>query len=130
MGIDYLWDTNIAVYYLQQHLPSKAEKLIDEMLEINTPRLSVISEIELLCWKMASEKDIKIINAFLMEVYIIELEKDIKLKTVEIRKTYTLKLPDAIIAATALVNNLTIITRNTKDFTAISQLKILDPFIL
>ncbi len=34
----------------------------------------------------------------------------------EIRKTNRIKLPDAIIYATALVNNLTLITRNTSDF--------------
>ena len=38
------------------------------------------------------------------------------MKTIELRKNYKLKLGDAIIAATALVYNLKIITRNTTDF--------------
>jgi hypothetical protein len=32
MGIKYLWDTNMAIYYLQQQFPPQAEKYIDETL--------------------------------------------------------------------------------------------------
>lgn len=32
MGISYLWDTNIVIYYLQQQLPESAEKFIDNIL--------------------------------------------------------------------------------------------------
>ena len=44
------------------------------------------------------------------------------------RKTISIKLPDAIIAATALQNNLTLITRNKNDFKNLQSLKILDPY--
>jgi predicted nucleic acid-binding protein len=47
--------------------------------------------------------------------------------TAELRKTYRIKLPDAIIAATSLVYDLTLITSNTKDFKNIKDLQILDP---
>ena len=32
MGLKYLWDTNTAIYYLQQQFPPSAEKFIDETL--------------------------------------------------------------------------------------------------
>lgn len=44
----YLWDTNIAIYYLQQQFSSEAEKFIDDLLRDHQPAFSVISEIELL----------------------------------------------------------------------------------
>ncbi len=47
---------------------------------------------------------------FISDCMVIELEKNIKLKTAYVRKNYKLKLPDAVIAATALVYNLTLIT--------------------
>lgn len=46
------------------------------------------------------------------------------------RRKYKTKLPDAIIAATALVHNLTIISRNTADFKNIEGLKVLDLYNL
>ncbi|MEZ0483414.1 PIN domain-containing protein [Fibrella aquatica] len=48
-------------------------------------------------------------------------------QTIALRKARKIKVPDAIIAATALVNQLTLITNNTKDFLNIPSLSILDP---
>lgn len=47
-----------------------------------------------------------VLRDFIDESCVFELEKDIKLKTPELRKNARIKLPDAIIAATALVHGL------------------------
>jgi predicted nucleic acid-binding protein len=92
----------------------------------NQPCISAITEIELLCWKTASENDIVIMHNFIQDALVIELECSVKLKTADLRKQYKIKLPDAIIAATALIYNLTLITRNTEDFKNIKDLAIID----
>lgn len=130
MGINYLWDTNIAIYYLQQQFSFSAEKFMDELLVKEVPVISVITEIELLCWKTATERDLNVLRSFVNDAFVIELEQLIKEKTVDLRKMYKIKLPDAIIAATALVYNLTLITRDTGDFKKIDMLSIIDPFTL
>jgi predicted nucleic acid-binding protein len=48
-------------------------------------------------------------------------------KVIELRRTNNIKLPDAIIAATALVSNLVLWTHNTSDFANIPDLQLLDP---
>ncbi|HVU55382.1 MAG TPA: hypothetical protein VHD83_10020 [Puia sp.] len=59
------------------------------------------------------------------------MEKEIKAKTVALRKNNKIKLPDAIIAATAIVNGLTLLTRNVADFQNISDLSFInDRFFL
>ena len=128
MGIKHLWDTNIPVYYLQQQFPKNAEKFIDDLLKEEQPVISAITEIELLCWKAATKKDLDVLNNFINDALVIELEQPIKLKTAEIRKAYRVKLPDAIIAATALVYDLTLLSRNLSDFSSISGLKIVNPW--
>ena len=130
MGIKYLWDTNITVYYLQQQFSISAEKFMDELLIEYQPAISVINEIELLCWKSHSEKDEIILRSFIQDAIIIELETSIKLKTAEIRKSTKLKLPDAIIAATAIEFDLILLTRNVSDFNKIPSLKFINPFIV
>ena len=130
MGIKYLWDTNITVYYLQQQFSVSAEKFMDELLIEYQPAISVISEIELLCWKSHSEKDEVILRSFIQDAIVIELETSIKLKTAEIRKSTKLKLPDAIIAATAIEFDLILLTRNVSDFNKIPSLKFINPFIV
>ena len=47
--------------------------------------------------------------------------------TILIRKSNKIKLPDAIIAATAIVNNITLVTCNSDDFKLINGLKMLNP---
>ena len=101
---------------------------MDDLLKENQPVISAITEIELLCWKTASDNDLKILLNFINDAVVIELEQPIKLKTAEVRKTHRIKLPDAIIAATALVYNLTLITRNTNDFKVITGLATIDPY--
>ncbi|MDN3579303.1 type II toxin-antitoxin system VapC family toxin [Mucilaginibacter flavus] len=92
--------------------------------------MSAITEIELLCWKNATDADIIVLKNFVADSVVFELEQEIKEKTVELRKNYSIKLPDAIIAATALVNTLTLISRNSKDFVKIDDLLFTNPFEL
>jgi len=78
MGIKYLWDTHIAIYYLQQ-LPPPSEKMMDDLLEAGQPAISVITEMELLCWKTATQKDLEILQNFINDAIVIDIEQNIKL---------------------------------------------------
>lgn len=130
MGISHVWDTNTVIYYLQQQFPQEAEKFMDDLVKKEQPVISVITEIEMLCWKAATEKDIKVLHNFIDDALIIELEQSVKLKTADIRKEKKLKLPDAIIAATALAFDLTLVSRNVPDFRNIDGLKVINPWEL
>jgi predicted nucleic acid-binding protein len=113
---------------LQQQYPKTAEVFLDGLLAEHIPCISAITEIELLRWKTATEKDLEIINRFVQDAIVVDLEKDIKLKAADIRKRQNLKLPDAIIAAPAFVYDLSLITRNTKDFASIAGLSCINPW--
>jgi predicted nucleic acid-binding protein len=128
MGITHLWDTNSVIYYLQQQFSPSAEKFIDTLLTKSHPSISAITEIELLCWKAATEKDLLVLQNFIQDIVVFELDRPIKPKAADLRKLTRLKLPDAIIAATALVFDLTLLTRNIQDFEKISELKIVNPW--
>lgn len=128
MGIKYLWDTNTAIYFLQNQLSSEAEQFLTDTLYESRLAISAITEIELLCWRTARPSDVVVLSKFVESAYIFELEQSIKLKAVSIRKEHNIKLPDAIIAATSVVHKLTLITRNTRDFRKISGLQLINPF--
>lgn len=70
----------------------------------------------------------EVLHNFINDALVIELEQPIKLKTADIRKVHRIKLPDAIIAATAIVYDLTLISRNVVDFSNINGLKIINPW--
>jgi predicted nucleic acid-binding protein len=127
MGLKYLWDTNAIVHYLQKNFSETGQGLMSNILNTYEPAISAITEIELLCWKTATEKDLRVLNNFISDCVIFELEPAIKLKTIEIRRVHSLKLPDAVIAATAIVMDLTLITNDTKGFNKVSFLKLFNP---
>ena len=130
MGLKYVWDTNTVIYYLQNSFPAAGEIFIDEAVNNYPPVISIVTEIELLCWRHATQADIANIKEFVANAVVYDLDQNIKSQTISIRKQTNLKLPDAIIAATAVVNNLTLISRNTIDFRKIEDIDLIDPFNL
>jgi predicted nucleic acid-binding protein len=125
MGKRYLLDTNTVLDYMGNKLPGKAKNLIAQIIddEIN---LSVINKIELLGFSKVEQDLVDFVacsNSHPIDDIVVD-------KTIEMRSLYKIKLPDAIIAATALVNELAIITRNTKDFNKIDGLEVLNPYEL
>ena len=127
MGTRFILDTNTVIYLCNGDMPQKA---ID-FLRIEVSKgiaLSVISEIELLGWNAKTEQETQIVASFVAGSNVIALTRSIVLKTIEIRKAKKMKLPDAVIAATALVHDLTLISRNDGDFKNIADLKYINPF--
>jgi predicted nucleic acid-binding protein len=89
----------------------------------NEPNISIINKIELLGFSIVTPEIIE----FTDSTNIINLTEDVANQTISLRKKRKIKLPDAIIAATALVHNLTLISRNSKDFDGIEGLAFVNP---
>ncbi len=124
----YLIDSNAVIDYLNGKLPIDGmifmNSVVDEILTI-----SVISQIEVLGFK-APPEDALLLNDFIEIAQIIGLPDNIVRHTIEIKKEYKIKTPDAIVAATAQLLNLTLISRNTKDFDKIEGLRLINPHLL
>ncbi len=116
----YLADSNIIIDYVGNRMPDKALHILDVYFNDNLT-ISIISKIEVLGFN-GNDNELKRVAEFIALANIVFVDDAIADKTIELRKIYKIKLPDAIIAATALVYNLTIITRNTSDFKNIEGL--------
>jgi predicted nucleic acid-binding protein len=57
------------------------------------------------------------------------LEEDIASKAIELRRTAKINLADAVIAATAILNNFELATRNINDFKMIKEIKLINPLL-
>src|SRR5665213_2796595 len=73
-------------------------------------------------------KLIQILVDFIDACIVFNLDDDVIDKTIALRKLHRIKLPDAISAATTLVNGLDLISRNSSDFKNITGLKVIDPW--
>ena len=90
----------------------------------------MITRIELLGWHQITADEVSKITSFIGDATIYSLTERIVVRTIALRQTHKIKLPDAVIAATAFIHNLTLLTRNTSDFKQIPGLPILNPFEL
>ena len=95
-GTKLLLDTNIALYF------PGGDKILADLLDQREIYLSVITEMEMLGYPSISEAEKKCIKTFMLDCKVIDLNPAIKDRAIELRRQYNLKLPDAIIAATAL----------------------------
>ena len=102
-GNNILLDTNAIIYFLN------GKFLLNNEYNIFT---SIISEIELLCYPKITLEEENIIKDFLNNINIINLDSYIKHETITIKREISIKLPDAIILATAKVNNLILLTQD------------------
>lgn len=126
MAKRYLMDTSAVIKYLNHTLADKAIEFIDNTVDEKSI-LSFVTEIELQAWNPASDDDLKIYRQFINASEIKGITKDIIQKTIEIRKQSGIKIANTIIAATAIINLLTLIADNDKDFLKVNGLDYLNP---
>lgn len=124
----YLLDTNVVIHFLGGSLTVHGMDLISEIVDSDSI-ISVITKMETLGFNFKSREEKFTMEYFVEASTVLKLNDAIVNKTIDIRKIRKLKLPDAIIAATALVHDLTLITRNTSDFADIQSLKVINPFL-
>lgn len=125
MGKKYLLDSNVVIDYLDSKLPKDRMEFINDIVN-DIPNISIISKIEILRFN-APHKVYSILTDFIDSCKIYNLEDEIIEKTIVLCKKHKIKLPDAIIAATAITNNYILISRNTTDFNKIMELKVINP---
>ena len=122
---EYLIDTNAVIDYLGKMLPQDSIDFMNNVIDA-VPVVSVITKIEVLGFN-APPEHYRLLADFMEDSTILDLTGNIVDLTIDIRKNHKTKLPDAIIAATAIVYDLILITRNTTDFKNIEMLKMVNP---
>jgi len=123
----YFLDTNSIIYFLQGY---KELTSVFENIERGKalPLISVITKIELLSFPDLTAKDEMRIKELFDNLEVIGLSDEVIEESVKVRKQFHLKVPDAIIAASCLVNKGVLVTRDKAGFRKVKNLKILDPF--
>jgi predicted nucleic acid-binding protein len=89
-----LLDTNVALYLLGGRLAAP--------LPTGSYGVSVITEMELLAWPSLTTEEENRVREFLGQLFICELTPSIRARAVQLRREEHLKLPDAVVCATAM----------------------------
>jgi predicted nucleic acid-binding protein len=120
-GNSALFDSNIIIYFSKREIPLTFLDQFDEHF------ISIITYMEVLGYRFRDSKEEGFIREMLEAFRILYIDKRTADMVISIRKENRIKLPDAIIAATAIVSDLYLATRNIDDFKNIG-IKISNPF--
>jgi hypothetical protein len=105
-----VFDTNILIDFL-----NGIEAARQELARYETRIISIVSYIEVLVGA-ADAEDEKVIRGFLSSFAIRELSNAVANMAIGLRRDHRLKVPDAIVYATARVEGCMLVSRNTRDF--------------
>jgi predicted nucleic acid-binding protein len=122
-GDRFLLDTNAVVALLRGD-----DRLLDLLRGAQWVGVSIISRIEFLAFEKLSAADAQLFEQFLQQVFVVSLmndDTDLIDAALRLRKRHRLKLPDAIIAASALVNDAALVTAD-KEFDRVATLRRVD----
>ena len=117
-GKSVLTDTNIVIYLL------RGDRTAAQLLFEKEIAISFITEIELISSKSLNSKEKALIEQFLADCKIIQSNSDINRKAAELRRTFNLELPDAIIVATSVLENIPLITAD-RELMKVDQVQII-----
>ena len=124
--VRYLIDSNVIANYTSEKFPERAMRFLADVID-EIPNISVITKIETRSWRSPIIQEEISVEAFVDFSNIIALSDSIVEKCIEIRRNCKVKTPDAIIAATAIVNDFVLLTSDS-DFNRITNLKVINPF--
>ncbi|MBT8420444.1 MAG: type II toxin-antitoxin system VapC family toxin [Gammaproteobacteria bacterium] len=117
-----LLDSNIIIYSIKPEF-IELRRLIAE----RNPAVSAISYVEVLGYHRLTEQDEQDLTAFFDAARMLPISRSILEQAVKLRQQRKISLGDSIIAATAMQNELTLLTANMIDFRWIPKIKLLDP---
>lgn len=117
-----LIDSNIIIYSAQ--LPYES---LRRFVAENAPGVSAASIVEVLGYHLLTDQDREAFEEFFDTVTVLPLDDEVVWEAVRLRQLRKLTLGDALIAATALISNRTLVTRNVQDFDWIPGLDVLNP---
>jgi len=108
-GVKYLLDTNIIIGFFNR-VPEARQLLTGRNLRSNECGYSAITRMELLGYPGITNEEETAIRRLLSRLSYLPLTRDIEDTAILVRRTHRVKLPDAIIAATAKVHGLELLT--------------------
>jgi len=121
-----VFDSSALILFLNDALPHETVDLLDHCLHARRLVVSAVVRAEILAWPSHSAMSLATALALLDACQLVAVNAVVADEGARIRRETGLKLPDALIAATALLQNSSLVTANAKDFRRVPGLTLIE----
>lgn len=120
-----LLDSNIIIYAAAPEASGLRAFIAEHM-----PAVSAISLVEVLGYHKLTKHEREDFEAFFAASNVLSVSQIVVDQAVRLRQQRKMSLGDSLVGATALVHDLTLVTRNTDDFKWVPNLRLHNPFLI
>jgi predicted nucleic acid-binding protein len=125
-GQALVFDSSTLILFLNDALPEDAAEVLNESVQAGLASISAIVRAEVLAWGEHTAASLTAAPALLDVCHLVPVSAAIADEAARIRRETGLKLPDALIAATALLQRATLVTANGRDFRRVPELALIE----
>jgi len=118
-----LLDSNILIYAVRPGF-----EFLNPWLVADEVRVSAISIPEILGFPHMQDHEETLLEPWLARLLLLDVDERVLRRAAVLRRQRSMKLGDALVAATALVHGLDLVTRNVRDFRHLGELNVINPF--
>ena len=124
MPITALFDSSAVILYFNDALSASALAVMEQAIEQDTGAISVVTRAEVLAWPQHTAQSLQEAIVGMASFAQLSVDAATADEAARIRRECHLKLPDALIAATALLNGVPVVTANARDFERVGLLQV------
>ena len=117
-------DNNIVIYAFE---PKYRESNLEHFLLQGEFSVSNITRLEVMGYWRNSDDEFKRFELFFEAIHVLSVSSEVIDRAIQLRRQRSMGLGDALIASTALIHRLPLVTHNTRDFQSIAELELIDP---
>jgi predicted nucleic acid-binding protein len=125
MSVTALFDSSAVILYFNDALSAESFAMMKQAIDDETGAISVVTRAEVLAWPSHTAQSLQEATVGMAGFAQLSVDVAVADEAARIRRQTNLKLPDALIAATAILHGLPVVTANARDFERVEQLKVL-----
>jgi hypothetical protein len=120
------FDSSVLILFLNDALAALHVQTLNDALDAGRGQISAVVRAEVLAWSGHTSLSLGIADEFLDAFHLVPVDAAVANEAARIRREHGLKMPDALIAATALLQSATLVTANARDFRRVPALRLVD----
>ena len=124
MPIIALFDSSAVILYFNDALSASALAVMEQAIEQDTGAISVVTRAEVLAWPQHTAQSLQEAIVGMASFAQLSVDAATADEAARIRRECHLTLPDALIAATALLHGVPVVTANARDFERVGLLQV------